>query len=272
MCRFVAYFGSKPLLLSALIERPSHSLINQGKTPRLCKGMSGDGFGVSWYDPTFEAGEPCVYKTILPAWNDPNVKSLIHKIQSSCFLGHVRAATTGEISFANCHPFVNGKYAFVHNGSVSKIEIFRRRWLDELDQDLFEAIKGQTDSELLFYLILQEIRKGRTLVEAFSVVIRKVQDAGSELPEAVYSFLNMAMTDGTQLVVVRYATNGGNPPSLFYSKSSEIVGGTDSLIVASEGLTESESEWTSLNNGEILTIDGSFEFHISTIEGASLIV
>jgi predicted glutamine amidotransferase len=239
----------------------------QGKTPRLCKGMSADGFGVSWYDPAFEAGEPCVYKTILPAWNDPNVKALIHKIQSTCFLGHVRAATSGEISFANCHPFVNGRYAFVHNGNVAKIELFRRRWMDELDQDLFEAIKGQTDSELLFYLILQEIRKGRSMEGAFSAVIAKVRDAGSELSEAVYSFLNMALTDGTQLIVIRYATNGGNPPSLFYSKSSGIGGSADSWIVASEGLTESESEWTSLNNGEVLTINGALECHISTIEG-----
>ena len=54
----------------------------------------GDGFGIGWYG---ERPTPGVYRDILPAWNDQNLKSLSHQIRSGLFLAHVgRRAVDGH--------------------------------------------------------------------------------------------------------------------------------------------------------------------------------
>ena len=134
MCRFLAYLGSSPIVLSELIEQPSNSLINQSRSPKLCRGTSADGFGVAWYEKLGK--KPDIYKSTKSAWNDLKIPSLMKKIQSTCFLSHVRAATVGGVSFANCHPFTFENYSFVHNGTIREVKKYRRNWLSELDKDL----------------------------------------------------------------------------------------------------------------------------------------
>ncbi|MGN6303194.1 MAG: class II glutamine amidotransferase, partial [Mesorhizobium sp.] len=113
MCRWAAYLG-EPVFLEDIVTAPCHSLIEQShhaleaKTP-----TNGDGFGIAWYG---DRPEPGLYRDILPAWSDPNLKSLCRQIRSGLFLAHVRASTGGATSRANCHPFILGRWAFMHNG------------------------------------------------------------------------------------------------------------------------------------------------------------
>lgn len=106
MCRWAAYLG-EAVFLEEIVTAPCHSLIAQshhaleGKT-----ATNGDGFGIAWYG---ERAEPGLYRDILPAWSDPNLRSLSRQIRSSLFLAHVRASTGGATSRANCHPFVHGR-------------------------------------------------------------------------------------------------------------------------------------------------------------------
>ena len=65
---------------------------------------------------------PGLYRDILPAWSDPNLKSLCRQIKSGLFLAHVRASTGGATSRANCHPFVSGRWSFMHNGQIGGFE------------------------------------------------------------------------------------------------------------------------------------------------------
>ncbi|CDZ97042.1 Glucosamine 6-phosphate synthetases, contain amidotransferase and phosphosugar isomerase domains [Phaffia rhodozyma] len=55
MCRLLVYKGKEPILLSHLLTRPAHSIINQAFASKLrldlTRGpINGDGFGVGWYD------------------------------------------------------------------------------------------------------------------------------------------------------------------------------------------------------------------------------
>ena len=83
MCRWLSYIGD-PVYLDKLVFEPRHSLVEQSlhaeqaKTP-----TNGDGFGIGWYD---ERQTPGLYREILPAWNDPNLRSLAHHIKSGLFL------------------------------------------------------------------------------------------------------------------------------------------------------------------------------------------
>ncbi|MCC6204161.1 MAG: class II glutamine amidotransferase, partial [Hyphomicrobiales bacterium] len=122
MCRWAAYLGDD-VFLEDIVTAPCHSLIAQShhaleaKTP-----TNGDGFGVAWYG---ERPEPGLYRDILPAWSDPNLKSICRQIRSGLFLAHVRASTGGATSRANCHPFVCGRWSFMHNGQIGGFERLR---------------------------------------------------------------------------------------------------------------------------------------------------
>ena len=136
MCRWAAYRGD-PLYLEDLVTSPAHSLIEQSHCATRAKtATNGDGFGIAWYG---DHPEPGRYRDILPAWSDCNLKSIARQIRSPLFLAHVRAATGGGTRRDNCHPFVFGRWSFMHNGQIGDFEHLRRPMESMLDNDLYSA-------------------------------------------------------------------------------------------------------------------------------------
>ena len=95
MCRFVAYIGT-PVLANDLLYKPKYSLIaaqsmNAGE---MSVQVNGDGFGIGWYAPDLD-NEPCVFRSIKPAWSDQNLRHLARKIYSPVIFAHIRAASQG---------------------------------------------------------------------------------------------------------------------------------------------------------------------------------
>ena len=79
MCRWLSYSGA-PIFLEKLLFEPEFSLIAQSLHARKAVvATNGDGFGVGWYG---ERPIPGLYRDILPAWADPNLKSLAHQIRA----------------------------------------------------------------------------------------------------------------------------------------------------------------------------------------------
>ena len=153
MCRWAAYIGEE-VFLEDIVTAPCHSLIAQSHCAREAKSpTNGDGFGIAWYG---DRPEPGLYRDILPAWSDPNLKSLCRQIKSDLFLAHVRASTGGATSRANCHPFVSGRWSFMHNGQIGGFERIRRGLESSISDELYDQRLGTTDSELFFLLMLDE--------------------------------------------------------------------------------------------------------------------
>ncbi|CAE6380845.1 unnamed protein product [Rhizoctonia solani] len=99
MCRLLIYKGTDAIELSHLLTRPCHSIINQAFDSRLRldrrRPINGDGFGVGWYDehelenpeePSSTQGEPCIFNSVTPAWNNANLTRLAVKIKSPLVL------------------------------------------------------------------------------------------------------------------------------------------------------------------------------------------
>jgi len=245
MCRFVAYMGNKAIALEDLVSKPEHSLVNQSKDAKdTVYRINGDGFGVSWYH---GSNSPGVYKTVQPAWNDANLKYIARDIHSKCFLAHVRASTVGDVSHDNCHPFVFESFSFVHNGTIKGMRQLKRSILEKLDDDLFSQIKGQTDSECLFYLIIQYYRESDCLTVAVKAAFSWLTNAEKKLPLDVYSTINIVITDGKEFVTARYSTKENDCVSLFYADSNQ------GLIVASEKLTDCVNKWRIVPKNSIVT-------------------
>ena len=147
MCRLLAYAGP-PIFLDALLVEPRSSLIAQSMAARRAMTpVNGDGSGIGWYA---ERPEPGLYRSIVPAWSDANLVSLCRQIRSPLFMAHVRAATSGEVSMANCHPFTDGRSLFTHNGQIGDYTRLRRRIDALIPDELYHLRRGSTDSEAIF--------------------------------------------------------------------------------------------------------------------------
>ena len=79
MCRWVAYAGPE-IYLEDLIFHQEHSIVQQSLAATQSSWVTnGDGFGVAWYT---KRTTPGLFKDILPAWNDSNLRSLAAHIQT----------------------------------------------------------------------------------------------------------------------------------------------------------------------------------------------
>ena len=123
MCRWAAYLG-RPIFLEDIVSRPGHSLIRQSHGAVRCQTpVNADGFGLAWYG---ERDEPGLYRDVMPAWSDPNLRSLTATVKSPLFMAHVRASTGTATSRNNCHPFAVGRWSFMHNGQFGGYDGWRR--------------------------------------------------------------------------------------------------------------------------------------------------
>ena len=213
MCRFVLYLGP-PLAVSSLVTEPEHSLIRQSVSAREREEpLNGDGFGLAWYVPE-APHQPGLFRSITPAWSNANLQQLAPVTRSRCILAHVRAATQGlGVSEANCHPFVRHGLTFMHNGDLGGFTGIRRSLLSSLSDDAFEGIGGSTDSEHLFALILDELRRGPApascaqLAAALVAGVRRAIGLVRAAGLTDHSYLNIAMSDGANAVACRFTTD-----------------------------------------------------------------
>lgn len=214
MCRWVAHIGKEIFLDSVLLEG-KNSLIKQ--SIHCTKGdpaVNGDGFGLGWY--TENKDEPAVYRDVMPAWHDPNMLSLCQHIKSTLFFGHIRAATGGAISRENCHPFKYKNYMFMHNGMIQNYSKYSRCIESLLDDEFYKLRVGSTDSEVIFYLLLQY----GFFQDSLSAIKKLINTIENELSvnkvDGKEDFLRMSLclSDGEKIYLVRYSTNP-KPPSVF---------------------------------------------------------
>lgn len=244
MCRWAAYVG-EPVFLEDIVAAPCHSLVAQSHHALEAKtATNGDGFGMAWYG---ERGEPGRYRDVLPAWSDCNLRSLCRQIRSGLFLAHVRASTGGATSRDNCHPFVSGRWSFMHNGQIGEFERIRRRLEQSLPDELYGQLHGSTDSELIFLLMLAEglatDPHGATS-RAVGRVIEAADRAGIE--PAIK--LTAAFSDGERLYAVRYSTTA-NAPTLYAGSFRDRPG----RCLVSEPFDRDGPEWQAVPPGSIVT-------------------
>nr|WP_084831280.1 class II glutamine amidotransferase [Mesorhizobium ciceri] len=245
MCRWAAYLG-EAVFLEDIVTAPCHSLIAQSHCAQEAKSpTNGDGFGLAWYG---ERPEPGLYRDILPAWSDPNLKSLCRQIRSSLFLAHVRASTGGATSRMNCHPFTAGRWSFMHNGQIGGFETIRRALENSLSDAVFAQREGTTDSELFFLLMIDEGLSG----DAEGAVLRatrRVMDASRRAGFEPALRLTAALSDGESLHAVRYATDA-HAPTLYTSVFSN--GGGRCLM--SEPFDRDGGDWQPIPPSSFVTI------------------
>jgi glutamine amidotransferase len=272
MCRLMAYVGS-PIIIDTLLYQPKNSLINQSiNAKELEEPLNGDGFGIGWYvaDVNYE---PVTFVSINPAWSNRNLRNLAPKIRTECFIAHVRAASVGEVSESNCHPFQYRNLLMMHNGGVENFSAIKRQIREPLSDEFYNWIKGQTDSEHLFALMLHYLYEEASSIspesviqafeKMFSHLHRLMQHHG--ITEAAY--LNMVVTNGLFVVGTRFITDPKETPlTLYHSKAAHYavengIGqirpaetGDRSILVVSEKLSD-EKDWIIVPPNHFVVVD-----------------
>jgi glutamine amidotransferase len=273
MCRFLAYRG-RPVLMDELLYQPKNSLIRQSVKARESEEpLNGDGFGVGWYaqelDPT-----PGVFVSVRPAWNDHNLRYISKKILSNCIFAHVRAASISEVSEANCHPFHYKNFLFMHNGDIEGFEYIKRYLRRKLSDETYDWIRGQTDSEHMCALFIENLKKKSSdpdafmMAEALEETMAEIEEIKREKGVKGDSYANIAITDGRHVIAMRYVSDDNKKaPTLYYSEGGRYIchdgicqmSPADpmdhSILIVSEKLTASHKDWKVIPQNTMLIVD-----------------
>lgn len=152
--------------------------------------LHGDGWG--WAGVAHLGDAPIVHKSPLSAAADPEFRRTIGTPGHAAMM-HLRWATLGlPVELHNAHPFRSGDVSFEHNGSLKPIDKARAM----LSPEALARMTGDTDSEMYFVLIQEQLAAGLSLPEATLQVARRLREA---FP---LSSLNAILLDRQQLVVV----------------------------------------------------------------------
>jgi len=282
MCRLMAYKGT-PIIIDKLLYQPKNSLINQSFHAReIEEPLNGDGFGIGWYVPELNF-EPITFVSVNPAWSNRNLRNLAPKIKTDCMIAHVRAASVGDVSESNCHPFQYKNILMAHNGGVEDFLKIKRLMRNPLSDELYNWIKGQTDSEHIFAFMLNELFKSHksvspeAVVDAFEHTFRELKKlmADHGIKEAAY--LNMVVTNGLFLVATRYCTDPKEEPlTLYHSEGSRYVvedgitrmeapeDDDQAVLVVSEKLTD-DPNWTMIPPNHFVIVEQTLNVRIRPI-------
>jgi predicted glutamine amidotransferase len=290
MCRALLYLG-EPVLLDNLLYQPDSALIRQATMPRMLHMLNLAGFGLRAWDPgSRNGGKPWSYaSTALPVF-DRNLKNLAEKVEAGVVLAHVRGvaySTSADISLANVHPFQfpGVPLAMAHNGDLARFAELKPALAAHVPAGIARHIRGTTDSEWIYALILAGLRDpsavpaGDELVEAIARALAIIRQERDRLGIDVSSSVNLFLADGTQVAAVRYCFDFGryatqDPErvheanlsflSLWYTLGHDyglhdgewkMTGGAEaatSILVASEPLTRDVASWVEVPEYSIL--------------------
>jgi predicted glutamine amidotransferase len=261
MCRWMAWFG-QPVLIEELLFNTQHGIVDQSLHARMgAEPTNGDGFGLGWYG----GGEgPGVYRSVSPAWSDPNLRELAAHVESRLFLAHVRAAIGSPVQETNCHPFRKDSWLFVHNGYVRDFHELRRDLMLAIDPPLFPEVHGSTDTEVVFHLALTMGLEADPIgaLERTVGLIEATARRRRLTPHVQGTF---GTTDGDTLWAVRYATDG-QARSLFASADVDTLKqlhpenerierlGADDRVVVSEPFSDLPGVWQEIAPSSAVTI------------------
>ncbi|HEX2052794.1 MAG TPA: ergothioneine biosynthesis protein EgtC [Actinomycetota bacterium] len=216
----MAYVGPAVSLESVVLQ-PEHSLLHQSYRPKFQRHgtVNADGFGCGWFSQA--RPEPAVYRRDKPIWSDRSFASMAGVISSGAILAAVRDATTGSsVEESSTAPFTDSHWLFAHNGLFRGFDgpegVALRRMLSDRRTG---SIRGTSDSEVLFGLILDRMDEGVAPMEALRWCVRQCL----ELSSGAFNFLLV----GSRSI---YATCAGD--SLYLLEGgSRTPGG---IVVASE--------------------------------------
>lgn len=284
MCRLYGMHASHPTKIECDLVRSQNSLIRQSEEDR--RGLANpDGWGIG----LVTEHEILCTRDVDPAFEDlEDYRRATHTVRPLAAIAHVRLATVGKPSYENTHPFRWENSLLAHNGHIPDFDAVRPLLLEELEEEQRAAIRGETDSEHFFRLLLSQMSRmdgtsrldGDEAAESekmLEVLRRSAEQVRGWIDEAGGGEerelgLNVLWTIGREFVGSRLCASlyriereaplecdlcgerHAEPPS------SE---GYRQVVVASERLTG--EDWTEVPESSVFRIDPAIGFEIGPL-------
>ena len=273
MCRLYGFRANEPTKVECTLVHAQNALMVQSR-----EDLAGTSHAHGWGVATYEDHLPHIERQAWAAYHGEHFRRAAARIFSQQVLAHVRRATVGEAKIANTHPFTDGPWTFVHNGTVPNFDQLRPRLLAALPENRRKAISGDTDSEHVFHYLrsLQERAPGRPLVEVLREGLRQIVAWCRDIDPAAKIGLNVILSDGEEMAGSRLGR------TLFYVErrgvqDCEICGFPHvhhdphrryrAVIVASEPI--SHEHWREVPEGSIYRVGADFTLEIEALEPGS---
>ncbi len=180
-----------------------------------------DGFGLAWKS---KNNNWIVYKKSICYIDDNNIDTIIKSIEKNILIGHIRASCPNNkfVKFYNTHPFNYKDYIWCHNGCAKDLNKLSNEINNSISNKLKKFIKGNTDSEYLFYFfihLLNSIDDNEINKITFSII---------SFFKKLYQFdfrisANILFSSNNYIFISRYVNNKTNSPSLYYDKNKNII-------------------------------------------------
>ncbi|AKF05160.1 class II glutamine amidotransferase [Sandaracinus amylolyticus] len=231
-----------------------------------------DGWGVAYY----VDGAPHVTRSPTHALGCALFQRVSGVVSSETVLAHVRKATQGGHTVLNCHPFQYGRWTFAHNGDVPTFARDREALLAEVSPRLRRFVLGETDSEVIFFMVLTRLealgplsaqRDVDDVMAALAATMRDVDRIAQRDADAKPNLLTVILTDGTTMVAhqggkeLHFSTHkrrcADRESCSFLAPHCEApttTGSINHLVLSSEPL-HGENVWYALEPGEMVGVD-----------------
>lgn len=205
-----------------------------------------DGTGIGWFGADCA---PRIKKQPKSAFDDPQFRQEATSVRAKTLVTHVRAATAGQDTLVNTHPFLIDGLIVAHNGGFGDLPAVDR----ELGPYL-QKVQGDTDSERYAALIAKFAHEhgdvGLGIVAAANWLANTVP---------MYS-LNCVVATAGNLWALRYPDQRAlhiTRRAADFAGDSDVthheVSGPEVVLVASERL-DGADDWRMLDPGELVYI------------------
>jgi len=273
MCRLYGFRASEPTKVECTLVHAQNALMVQSR-----QDLAGYSHAHGWGVATYEDHQPHIERQAWAAYHGEHFQRAAARIYAETVLAHVRRATVGPPAPENTHPFTEGSWALIHNGTVPNFDRVREPMLAAMTAPQRSAIRGVTDSEHLFrlFLSLREEAPAIALLEVLRAGIQRVIAWCREVEPTARIGLNVILTDGVDLVGSRWGRG------LYHVERDgvydcEICGfphvhhdpkqNYRAVVVASEPITH--ETWTEVPEGSIYAVGRDLRFVVEPLYSAA---
>jgi predicted glutamine amidotransferase len=196
MSRLFAYVGNDQDRVKCALY-PARSLL----VADVAAASTFDAWGLGFY----QGGEVLLQRRPKPPAEPVDFYALTRDLRTDVIIGHVRAGTIGQPKNENTHPFRFRSWLFAHHGTIPNFEQHKEELLSEVPDFLQRNIRGQTDSEHLFHMMLAFLHD-ETKLDDQNVSISLVRDAVQTSVARVQKVVGKSAADAMECALA--LTNG----------------------------------------------------------------
>ena len=243
MCRLLLIINNK--LDKNIIKKFLKQSILIKNTPgieyKYDKNFHKQGYGFAWKsDKKWN-----IYKKPLcfseDKYNDEILNKITkNKLSNKILIGHIRSNKNLPFKkkLTNTHPFKYEENIWCHNGIIEDFVEFKKNNMINIKKEYISNIKGNTDSEFIFYLFLSLLNNNN--INDATILFFNILNKYNKKISA-----NIIFSNNKYVLVSRYINKNNIGPSLYYSTDNN-------FIISSEPIT---SNYDIVKNNSAILFD-----------------